>query len=117
MLWVQGGNRVSPGQPVGVGLGGGFRMLMGVGGKLKAEMPRQATPKPPQGLLVANRLRPTSHPHATLMRPSSHPGVFRGDQIGWTTGDKRGTVAPVTQLNRIARPAIKSLNYERDLPL
>ena len=35
--------------------------------------PPQATMKPPQGLLVANRLRPTSHPHATPMRPSCDP--------------------------------------------
>jgi hypothetical protein len=42
------------------------------GGKQKAEKPGQATPEPPQGLLIANRLRPTSHPHATFMRPRSH---------------------------------------------
>ena len=46
-----------------------------------------ATSKPPQSLLVANRLRPTSqlqailmrpssHLHATFMRPQSHPRRF-----------------------------------------
>ncbi len=37
------------------------------------QKPPQATPKPPPGLLIANGLRPASHPHATLMRPQSHP--------------------------------------------
>jgi hypothetical protein len=33
------------------------------------QKPSQATPEPPQGLLVANRLGPPSHPHATLKPP------------------------------------------------
>ena len=36
-------------------------------------MPKPSHLKPPQSLLIANRLRPTSHPHATLMRPSCDP--------------------------------------------
>ena len=33
----------------------------------------QATLKPPQSLLIANRLRPQSHSKATLKLPPSHP--------------------------------------------
>jgi len=33
----------------------------------------KATPKPPQSLLIANRLRPQSHPKATSKPPQSHP--------------------------------------------
>ena len=35
--------------------------------------PPKATSKPPQSLLIANRLRPQSHPKATLKPPQSHP--------------------------------------------
>jgi len=35
--------------------------------------PPNATSKPPQSVLIANRLRLQSHPNATLMRPQSHP--------------------------------------------
>jgi hypothetical protein len=35
--------------------------------------PPKATLKPPQSLLIANRLRPQSHPKATTKLPQSHP--------------------------------------------
>ncbi len=43
-----------------------------------------ATSKPPQGLLIANRLRLQSHPKATLKLPQSHPkATLKFEAVLW----------------------------------
>ena len=62
--------------------------------KAESRKSGQAPPEPPQGLLLANRLRPASHPHAALMQLSCDPNTtpepmkVRGDggpeAAGWS---------------------------------